>query len=111
MQQLWLVLPLVLMLAGCGGQQAMAPSAETDRMGHTHGQSMGGAKALKTDFETLDHNEDGWVTHAEFKVHFPKVSKEGFGSLDLNLDGVLDKMEWHHFKNVHGVTRYPDNAV
>lgn len=111
MQQLWLVLPLVLMLSGCGGQQTMASSAETDRMGRAHGQSMGGADALKTDFETLDRNDDGRVTHAEFKVHFPKVSKEGFGSLDLNLDGVLDSREWRHFKKVHGVTRYPDNAV
>lgn len=111
MQRVWLVLPLVLMLSGCGGQHSLAPSAETNQKGHPHGQSMGGAEALKTNFETLDSNNDGWVTHAEFKAHFPKVTKEGFGSLDLNLDGVLDSREWRHFKKVHGVSRYPDNAV
>ncbi len=111
MQRLWLVLPLVVMLSGCGGQRAMAPSVETDRKGHAHGQSMGGTEVLKTEFKTLDRNDDGWVTYAEFKAHFPKVSKDGFGALDLNLDRVLDELEWRHFKKVHGVTHYPDNAV
>lgn len=111
MQRLWLVLPLVLMLSGCGGQQAMVPSAEIDRKGHAHGQSMGGAEALKADFKTMDRNDDGTISPSEFEHHFPKVSQAGYKSLDLNKDGVLDKMEWRHFKKIHGVTRYPDNAV
>ncbi len=111
MRRLWLFFSLLLMLSGCGGQHAMAPSAQTDMKGHSHGQSMGGAEALKTDFNTLDRNGDGEISPTEFEYHFPKVSQAGYKSLDLNKDGVLDKMEWRHFKKVHGVTRYPDNAV
>ena len=115
MKHLWLFLPLIVILAGCAGKNSWAPSvppnSSKDRLGQHHGQTMGGTDALKTDFKTLDQNSDGQVTVDEFKAYFPKVSKEGFGSLDLNLDGVLDRVEWLHFKKVHGVGRYPDNAV
>lgn len=110
MKRLWLALPLVLVILGCTGQYSVAPATD-EAKGYTHGQSMGGAEALKTDFATLDRNGNGSISPSEFKHHFPKVSQAGYRSLDLNRDGGLDKMEWGHFKKIHGVTRYPDNAV
>ncbi|GAA3792219.1 hypothetical protein GCM10022226_09280 [Sphaerisporangium flaviroseum] len=42
---------------------------------------------LKRQFDTIDSDGDGFITHAEFTEHFPHLPAEAIGALDGNADG------------------------
>ncbi|MFC4589033.1 EF-hand domain-containing protein [Sphaerisporangium corydalis] len=45
---------------------------------------------LKRQFESIDSDGDGFITHAEFAEHFPHLPAEALGALDQNADSDGD---------------------
>ncbi|MCG8615862.1 MAG: hypothetical protein MI802_06565 [Desulfobacterales bacterium] len=54
-----------------------------------------------TDFQDMDADQSGGVSFEEFKVVFPRVTREGFARLDNDGSGQLNPGEWDAFKDAH----------
>ncbi|WP_214409961.1 EF-hand domain-containing protein [Sphaerisporangium fuscum] len=45
---------------------------------------------LKKRFDSIDGDGDGFITHAEFREHFPHLPAEAIGALDTEADADGD---------------------
>jgi EF hand len=89
----WLAM-LVLLLVACHSG------------GTYHQSAMPDPAAYNAHFGDMDANQDGQVSQAEFKAHFPQADMKVFEIIDADQDNSLSHEEWHRFKEAHGLKHH-----
>ncbi len=66
------------------------------------GHSYHGYGMQMTEMSAIDSNEDDMITFEEFSAPTIERLKSGFGMLDSDNDGKINKEEWDEYLRVHG---------